>query len=158
MPSGGDGDRRREFDRGAGWRSRATCRRSPAPAAGAAVRGTTLLAPFDSLLWYRDRGSRGFRLRLPDRGLHAGHKRVHGYYTLPILHEGHLIGRVDAKTHRAERRLEVRHVHFEPWFADGAPAPGTEAPLSLTDGLAGWGTRSARWRRSSARAPWRCDA
>ena len=65
-----------------------------------------------------------------------GHKRVHGYYTLPILHDGHLIGRVDAKAHRAERRLEVRHVHFEP----GSPAAGPPA--------AGWGRvdrgRSAR--------------
>ena len=42
---------------------------------------------------------------------------MHGYYSLPIFHDGQLIGRLDAKTHRAERRLEVRHVHFEPWFA-----------------------------------------
>ena len=104
-----------------------------------ASRGTTLLAPFDSLLWYRDRVTRLFRFDYRIEVYTPGDKRVHGYYTLPILHDGHLIGRVDAKTHRAERRLEVRHVHFEPWFADGAPAPGTEAPLSLTDGLAGVG-------------------
>ena len=48
-----------------------------------------------------------------------GPKRVHGYYTLPILHDGQLIGRVDAKAHRAERRLAVRGVHFERWFATG---------------------------------------
>ena len=104
-----------------------------------ASRGTTLLAPFDSLLWYRDRVTRLFRFDYRIEVYTPGDKRVHGYYTLPILHDGHLIGRVDAKTHRAERRLEVRHVHFEPWFAAGAPAPGTEAPLSLTDGLAGVG-------------------
>ena len=52
---------------------------------------------------------------------------MHGYYTLPILHDGRLIGRVDAKAHRAERRLEVRHVHFEPWFAEAtAPPAGDE--------------------------------
>ena len=34
-----------------------------------------------------------------------GPKRVHGYYTLPVLHDGQLIGRVDAKAHRPERRL-----------------------------------------------------
>ena len=108
--------------------------RAPAPS-----RGTTLLAPFDSLLWYRDRVTRLFGFDYRIEVYTPGDKRVHGYYTLPILHDGHLIGRVDAKTHRAERRLEVRHVHFEPWFADGTPAPGATEPLSLTDGLAGVG-------------------
>jgi len=50
-------------------------------------------------------------------------KRTHGYYSLPIFHDGHLIGRLDPKVHRGERRLEVRGVHFEPWFARGAPPP-----------------------------------
>jgi len=52
-----------------------------------------------------------------------GPRRVHGYYTLPILHHGHLVGRLDAKIHRKERRLEVRSVHFERWFAAGGPPP-----------------------------------
>jgi len=100
-------------------------------------RGTTFLAPFDSLLWYRDRVSRlfGFDYRIevytPD------HQRVHGYYTLPILHDGHLIGRIDAKTHRAERRLEVRHVHFEPWFVRHEPAPGDGERVDIEAALAG---------------------
>src|SRR5262249_29926122 len=52
-----------------------------------------------------------------------GHKRVHGYYALPVFHDGQLIGRLDAKAHRSERRLEVRRVHFEPWLVKGAPPP-----------------------------------
>src|SRR6185436_2489005 len=92
--------------------------RDPAPS-----RGTTLLAPFDSLLWYRARVARIFGFDYRIEVYTPGPKRVHGYYTLPILHDGHLIGRVDAKSHRLERRLEVRHVHFEPWFASGAPSP-----------------------------------
>jgi len=52
-----------------------------------------------------------------------GPKRVHGYYTLPILHDGHLIGRLDAKTHRGEKHLEVRHAHFEPWLSKGQASP-----------------------------------
>jgi uncharacterized protein YcaQ len=64
---------------------------------------------------------------------------VHGYYTLPILHRGLLVGRVDAKTHRAEQRLEVRHVHFEPWAAGSqAPPIGGEA-LDASEILAGVG-------------------
>src|SRR5207245_8602247 len=91
----------------------------------AASHGTSLLAPFDSLLWYRDRVTRLFGFDYRIEVYTPGDKRVHGYYTLPILHDGHLIGRVDAKTHRAEARLEARHVHFEPWFADGKPSPAT---------------------------------
>lgn len=97
---------------------RAGRRRNPAD-------GTTLLTPFDSLLWHRERVSRlwGFDYRI--EVYTPGPQRVHGYYTLPILHDGHLIGRLDAKTHREERRLELRHVHFEPWLARGrTPAAG----------------------------------
>jgi uncharacterized protein YcaQ len=83
-------------------------------------RGTTLLAPFDSVLWYRDRVSRLFGFDYRIEVYTPGPERVHGYYTLPVLHEGRLIGRVDAKSHRTERRLEVRHVHFEPSFAETA--------------------------------------
>ena len=42
---------------------------------------------------------------------------------LPVLHDGHLIGRVDAKTHRESGVLELKHVHVEPWFAAGEAAP-----------------------------------
>jgi uncharacterized protein YcaQ len=91
--------------------------------------GTTLLSPFDSLLWHRDRVARLFGFDYRIEVYTPGPKRVHGYYTLPILHHGQLIGRLDAKAHRAERRLEVRHVHFEPWFAKATPPPGAMASL-----------------------------
>ena len=45
------------------------------------------------------------------RSTPPGHQRVHGYYSLPIFHDGQLIGRLDPKTHRAERggsRSEAR--------------------------------------------------
>ncbi len=96
--------------------ARAGRRRAPA-------RGTTLLSPFDSLLWHRDRVARLFGFSYRIEVYTPGPQRVHGYYTLPILHDGHLVGRVDAKVHRGERRLEVRTVHFEPWFAGGATLP-----------------------------------
>jgi len=85
--------------------------------------GTTLLAPFDSLMWYRERVARLFGFDYRIEVYTPGPKRVHGYYTLPILHDGHFIGRVDAKAHRADRQLEVRHVHFEPWFAAAQVGP-----------------------------------
>jgi hypothetical protein len=106
--------------------------RRPAPS-----RGTTLLSPFDSLLWYRQRVTRLFGFDYRIEVYTPGPKRVHGYYTLPILHDGHLVGRVDAKAHRAEGRLEVRGVHFEPWFAGGRPAPVGRGAADREAGLAG---------------------
>ena len=99
--------------------------------------GTTLLSPFDSLLWHRERVARLFGFDYRIEVYTPGPKRVHGYYTLPILHHGHLIGRVDAKSHRAERRLEVRHVHFEPWFAAAQAAPTGRERLDQDEALAG---------------------
>jgi len=101
------------------------------------LQGTTLLAPFDSLLWYRERVKRLFGFDYRIEVYTPGDKRVHGYYTLPVLHRGHLVGRVDAKTHRAERRLEVRHVHFEPWATAGLPAPIGGERLDTEEMLAG---------------------
>lgn len=88
-----------------------------------ASRGTTLLSPFDSLLWHRERVASLFGFDYRIEVYTPAAERVHGYYTLPVLHDGHLVGRVDAKAHRPERRLEVRHVAFEPWFAAGAAPP-----------------------------------
>lgn len=112
---------------------RAARRRTPAS------RGTTFLAPFDSLLWHRERVRALFGFDYRIEVYTPGHKRVHGYYSLPILHEGALVGRLDAKNHREARRLEVRHVHLEPWLVEGrAPIEGLRPP-ALAPALAGIG-------------------
>jgi len=100
---------------------------------------TTLLSPFDSLLWHRDRVARLFGFDYRIEVYTPGPRRVHGYYTLPILHHGHLIGRLDAKAHRAERRLEVRHAHFESWFASVQAPPAGGARVDQDEALAGLG-------------------
>ncbi len=87
-------------------------------------RGTTLLSPFDSLLWHRDRVRRLFGFDYRVEIYTPGPKRVHGYYSLPIFHDGLLIGRLDAKNHRADAHLEIRNVHFESWFVKGETPPG----------------------------------
>src|SRR5262249_58026781 len=105
-----------------------------------ASRGTTLLSPFDSFLWHRERVHRLWRYFYRIEIYVPGHKRQHGYYSLPILHDGVPIGRTDLKTHRERGVLEARHAHFEPWFAAGEPPPGASWGAIGRDGaLAGGG-------------------
>jgi uncharacterized protein YcaQ len=89
-----------------------------------AARGTTFLSPFDSFLWHRERTRRLFGYDYSLEVYTPLPRRRYGYYSLPIFHDGQLIGRLDPKTHRQEKRLEVKAVHFEPWFANGAAPPG----------------------------------
>ena len=40
--------------------------------------------------------------------------RIYGYFCLPILHQGHLVGRLDPKLHRREKRMEIKKIYLEP--------------------------------------------
>jgi uncharacterized protein len=80
----------------AGWREPAWAH--PAALASLATRGrhrVTLLSPFDSLVWDRRRALRlfGFVHRL--EAYVPAPQRVHGYYAMPLLAGGRLVGRVD---------------------------------------------------------------
>jgi hypothetical protein len=104
----------------------------------AASRGATLLSPFDSFLWHRERVARLFGYTYRIEVYVPAAQRSFGYYTLPLLVDGQLIGRVDTKLHRSERRLELRHVCFEPWFASGYEPPGVSwGAVSRERGIAG---------------------
>lgn len=74
---------------------------------------TTLLSPFDPVVWDRERASTmfGFDYRIECYTPEA--KRRYGYFVLPILHRGQLIGRLDAKAHRSEGLFEIKSIHFE---------------------------------------------
>ncbi len=86
-----------------------------AAAAGAlAPELTTLLSPFDPLVWDRARALALFGFDYRIECYTPAPKRRYGYFTLPILRRGELIGRLDPKAHRKEGRFEVKALHLEP--------------------------------------------
>jgi uncharacterized protein YcaQ len=81
---------------------------------GARPSRTTLLSPFDNLIWDRARTEElfGFEYRL-ECYTPAG-KRKYGYFTMPILHRGRLVGRLEPKVDRRRGVFTVRSLHLEP--------------------------------------------
>ena len=79
-------------------------------------KGTTLICPFDSLLWQRKRAEELLDFRYRIEIYIPAPKREFGYYVLPILHDGRLVGRLDPKLHRDRSELEVRALYVEEGF------------------------------------------
>jgi uncharacterized protein YcaQ len=79
--------------------------------AGRHRHATTLLSPFDSLVWDRARAERvfGFAHRL--EAYVPKEKRVHGYYTMPVLAGGRIVGKVDPA--RRDGALLARRVTID---------------------------------------------
>lgn len=82
---------------------------------------TALLSPFDPVVWDRARALDffGFDYRL--ECYTPAPQRRYGYFVLPILCRGELIGRLDAKAHRVDGVLEVKSLYSEsttPWSAE----------------------------------------
>ena len=82
---------------------------------------TTLLSPFDSLIWNRDRMERLFGMEHRIEAYTPSAKRVHGYFAMPVLHAGHLVARVDPA--REKGTLVAKRVTLEVTSA-GAPVRG----------------------------------
>ncbi len=110
--------------------------------------GTTLLSPFDSLIFDRKRTKQLFNFDFAIECYLPAAKRKYGYFLVPILHEGELIGRLDAKAHRAEKIFEARAIYLE---------PGVPVTPKLAQGLAGALTRCAEWHKTPAVKISRCD-
>ena len=97
---------------------------------------TTLLSPFDPVVWDRARASEMWGFDYLIECYTPAAKRRYGYFTLPILHQGRLVGRLDPKAHRKEGQFEVKALHLE---------PGVEVKDELVAGLAGALVDCARW-------------
>jgi hypothetical protein len=74
---------------------------------------TTLLSPFDPLVWDRQRAADVFDFEYRLECYVPAPKRKWGYFVLPILHRGRLVGRLDAKAHRKDERFEVLSLYLE---------------------------------------------
>jgi uncharacterized protein YcaQ len=73
----------------------------------------TLLSPFDPLTRNRDRALRLFNFDYKIEIYTPEPKRVYGYYTLPMLHRGDLVGRIDLKSDRKTGQLLVQSAWHE---------------------------------------------
>jgi hypothetical protein len=97
---------------------------------------TALLSPFDPLVWDRSRALELFDFDYKIECYTPAAKRRYGYFTLPILHRGRLVGRLDPKAHRAQGFFEVKALHME---------PGVRVTRKLVSDLAAALHRLAEW-------------
>jgi len=130
-----------------GWKVPAYIHPDNAPLARRAARnalrheGTIVLSPFDPVVWDRARLLELWDFHYRIEVYTPAAKRRYGYYTLPILHRGRLVGRLDPKAHRDSGILEIRQIPLE----DGIdPSP------ELADGLAATLLDFAAWQKLSA--------
>ena len=125
-----------------GWKTPGYVHRDHADALDKARQGrlrathTALLSPFDPLVWDRARASAMFDFDYTLECYVPAAKRRYGYYVLPILHRGQLIGRLDAKAHRADGVFEIKALFLQ---------PGTAVAPRLVQALADTIRDTARW-------------
>jgi uncharacterized protein len=107
-------------------------------------RRPTLLSPFDSLIWQRERTHRMFEFKFSLEAYKPKHLREHGYFTMPLLADGRLLGRVDPTRHGTT--LVARTVTLEDRSALAAAAS------ALRDAAAWVGCNAVKVERVRPRA------
>ncbi|ALB71227.1 winged helix-turn-helix domain-containing protein [Cronobacter muytjensii] len=74
---------------------------------------SAVLSPFDPIVWDRRRAEAFFNFSYRLECYTPAPKRKYGYFVLPLLHKGALVGRMDAKMHRQQQWLEVIALYGE---------------------------------------------
>lgn len=112
-----------------GWEGHAGAAREALPT-------TMLLSPFDPVVWNRDRLAELFGFDYRIECYTPEPKRKYGYFCLPILHNGEMVGRLDPKAHRKSGVMEIKSLHLE---------PGVKPTADLVEGLRDTLRRFAAW-------------
>lgn len=97
------------------------------------IEGAALLSPFDPIVWERDRALRMFGFHYRIEIYTPAPKRVFGYYTLPLLIDDALVGRIDLKNDRQAKVLRVQSA----WREEGH-AVDVDRVLPVLRDLAAW--------------------
>ena len=98
---------------------------------------SAVLSPFDPVVWDRKRAEQLFNFSYRLECYTPAPKRQYGYFVLPLLHKGQLVGRMDAKMHRKTGVLEVIALYLE---------EGSKVTATLDKGLATAITDFAVWQ------------
>lgn len=117
-----------------GWTPPAYCLPAARPRPPQRTNGT-LLSPFDSLIWERERTRRLFGFDFRIEIYFPEPQRRFGYYVLPLLVGDQLVGRFDLKADRRVGVLRVVSSHVEPG-AD--PSLATAAAAGELRSMAEW--------------------
>ena len=99
-----------------------------------------VLSPFDPVVWDRKRAEQLFDFSYRLECYTPAPKRQYGYFVLPLLHRGQLVGRMDAKMHRKTGVLEVISL----WLQDGIK-PGVTLQKGLFQAIDDF----ARWQQAT---------
>jgi uncharacterized protein len=116
-----------------GWNKCAYLDRRVKRAAPIAARA--LLAPFDPLIWQRERTEAVFGARIRLEIYTPRQRRAFGYYVLPLLLGERIAARVDLKADRKRCALKVEAAHAEAGFDRAAIVEPLAAELRL---MADW--------------------
>jgi uncharacterized protein YcaQ len=98
------------------------------------IETTALLSPFDPVVWERERALRMFGFHYRIEIYTPAPKRVYGYYTLPVLVDEALVGRVDLKNDRQRGVLRVQSA----WREEGVTDAVAERIVRALRELAAW--------------------